>query len=133
MKLYLYGALAIALTAFGLWGWLGHNQVKLLKKDNAALVLKAQGYSDALDASLKEAARLEQVDAERRKRIRELTALIAVQRKELRAAIQNNPVWASTPVPDSVWDALGAPRDGQAPAEPSVDRSGPSTPTPGAG
>jgi hypothetical protein len=124
MRAYLLLALAVLVAGLGAWGYVGHASAKHEKALAADLRVQVAGLAQAVKESEAERKRIAKVSRELTMRLKAQAARVAVQKKALNEAIQASPDWAATPVPDSVWDALGvrSPDPGAAQPGPGVDR-----------
>lgn len=132
MKYILLALVALALAAGG-FGYVEHVRAAAATVKATQATEHAKAAEKALTEANRQATLLRDTSLARQQQINALRAQAAVQQKALDAALQANPDWARAPVPDSVWDSLGAPAEaatGQ--AGPGVAGADPKAPTAGA-
>ncbi len=119
MTKYVIAALVAVAAFLGLFAWGQQGHAKAREE-----ALKAKGIQTQLDATTWALRGSIQAAAANRKLSESRIAVAEKQRKaaearakELNRALEDNPNWATQPVPDSVWDALvPGPADREEPA-----------------
>jgi hypothetical protein len=109
MTKYVIAALVAVAAFLGLlaWGQQGHSAAREARQNAKAIATQLEVTQGALRLST-EAAALNRKLSESRLAVAEKQRKAnEALRKELDRALKDNPDWAASPVPDSVWDALG--------------------------
>lgn len=100
-------AVLISATALGVaWGQRGYRMAADAARDRDAIATQLRDANASLASMRAAEKRRQELEAKRVDTTAQQTARATQTRKDLNHATETSPEWASTPVPDSVWDAI---------------------------
>ena len=100
-------AVLISAAALGVaWGQRGYRMAADAARDRDAIATQLRDANASLASMRAAEKRRQELEAKRVDTTAQQTARATQTRKDLNHATETSPEWASTPVPDSVWDAI---------------------------